>query len=230
MRYMAKSPRGRAPPAIKDGGKENENRRSLAAPPAGSKLKTWIAETLPRTTREFGAWIEAECGITYESRSGLIARLHRPGMAGDSRDRSWYETRRRYGVVLLVPSDPDDTRQSMSMTAPKSGSTANCLRPPEDPVQQRSRASICPIASCFEIRSALATSSRSRSSPSTGQFLPRRQIPLVSRGEDRILPLTLPRTSPSTVEQSPLQHPTLIVDATSMRPADLPSLHAGVRL
>jgi hypothetical protein len=32
-----KSPRGRAPPAIKeDGGKENENRRSLAAPPAGS--------------------------------------------------------------------------------------------------------------------------------------------------------------------------------------------------
>jgi hypothetical protein len=44
--YGNKSPRGRAPPAIKDGGKENENRRSLAAPPAGSKLKTWIAETL----------------------------------------------------------------------------------------------------------------------------------------------------------------------------------------
>src|ERR1700730_9336104 len=36
------------------------------------KLKTWIAETLPRTTREVGAWIENECGITYESRSGLI--------------------------------------------------------------------------------------------------------------------------------------------------------------
>jgi transposase len=40
-------------------------------------LKSWIAETLPRTTREVGAWIETECGITYESRSGLIALLHR---------------------------------------------------------------------------------------------------------------------------------------------------------
>ena len=43
------------------------------------KLKTWIAETLPRTTREFGAWVETECGVTYE-RSGLIALLHRLGM------------------------------------------------------------------------------------------------------------------------------------------------------
>jgi hypothetical protein len=37
------------------------------------KLTAWITETLPRTTREVGAWIETECGITYESRSGLIA-------------------------------------------------------------------------------------------------------------------------------------------------------------
>jgi transposase len=44
------------------------------------KLKGWIAETLPRTTREVGAWIETEYGITYESRSGLIALLHRLGM------------------------------------------------------------------------------------------------------------------------------------------------------
>ena len=44
------------------------------------KLKAWITETLPRTTREVGAWIETECGITYESRSGLIALLHRLGM------------------------------------------------------------------------------------------------------------------------------------------------------
>jgi transposase len=44
------------------------------------KLKGWIAATLPRTTREVGAWIETECGITYESRSGLIALLHRLGM------------------------------------------------------------------------------------------------------------------------------------------------------
>ena len=44
------------------------------------KLKAWISATLPRTTREVGAWIETECGITYESRSGLIALLHRLGM------------------------------------------------------------------------------------------------------------------------------------------------------
>ena len=34
-------------------------------------------ETLPRTTREVGAWIEQAFGIVYESRSGLIALLHR---------------------------------------------------------------------------------------------------------------------------------------------------------
>jgi transposase len=44
------------------------------------KLATWITETLPRTTREIGAWIETECGIAYQGRSGLIALLHRIGM------------------------------------------------------------------------------------------------------------------------------------------------------
>ena len=44
------------------------------------KLKAWFAETLPRTTRQVGAWIEQECGIDYQSRSGLIALLHRLGM------------------------------------------------------------------------------------------------------------------------------------------------------
>jgi transposase len=44
------------------------------------KLKSWIAETLPRTGREVGAWVESECGVTYESRCGLIALLHRLGM------------------------------------------------------------------------------------------------------------------------------------------------------
>ena len=43
------------------------------------KLKAWISETLPRTTREVGAWI-GECGIEYRGRSGLIALLHRLGM------------------------------------------------------------------------------------------------------------------------------------------------------
>ena len=44
------------------------------------KLKAWVGETLPRTTREVGAWIETEYGITYESRSGLVALLHRLDM------------------------------------------------------------------------------------------------------------------------------------------------------
>jgi len=45
-----------------------------------ARLKSWIAETLPRTTRDVGAWIEREFGIVYQSRSGLIALLHRLGM------------------------------------------------------------------------------------------------------------------------------------------------------
>ncbi len=44
------------------------------------RLKGWITATLPRTTREIGAWIERECGIVYQGRSGLIALLHRLGM------------------------------------------------------------------------------------------------------------------------------------------------------
>ena len=44
------------------------------------KLKAWITETLPRTTRQVGAWISSEFGIEYQTRSGLIALLHRLGM------------------------------------------------------------------------------------------------------------------------------------------------------
>ena len=43
-------------------------------------LKAWITATLPRTTREVGAWIETAFGIEYESRCGLVALLHRLGM------------------------------------------------------------------------------------------------------------------------------------------------------
>ena len=64
-----------------------------------AKLKTWIAETLPRTTREVGAWIETECGILYESRSGLIALLHRLGEAGPRfRRRSRWKGQTRDGA------------------------------------------------------------------------------------------------------------------------------------
>jgi len=44
------------------------------------KLKVWIAATLPRSTREVGAWIAHEYGIEYQTRSGLIALLHRLDM------------------------------------------------------------------------------------------------------------------------------------------------------
>jgi len=44
------------------------------------QLKAWVAETLPRTTREIGAWIENQFGVSYQGRSGLIALLHRLGM------------------------------------------------------------------------------------------------------------------------------------------------------
>jgi len=45
-----------------------------------SKLVAWITEALPRTTRQIGAWIEAELGLAYQGRSGLVALLHRLGM------------------------------------------------------------------------------------------------------------------------------------------------------
>ena len=34
------------------------------------RLTAWVTATLPRTTREIGAWIALECGIEYEGRSG----------------------------------------------------------------------------------------------------------------------------------------------------------------
>ena len=42
-----------------------------------AKLKSWIAATLPRSTRDVGAYLEREFGVVYESRSGLVAMLHR---------------------------------------------------------------------------------------------------------------------------------------------------------
>ena len=43
-------------------------------------LKAWVGASLPRTTRQVGAWIEQHFGLVYESRSGLIALLHRLGL------------------------------------------------------------------------------------------------------------------------------------------------------
>src|SRR5277367_1607696 len=44
------------------------------------KLKAWITEKLPRSTREIGAWLEQEFGISYQGRAGLVGLLHRLGM------------------------------------------------------------------------------------------------------------------------------------------------------
>ena len=44
------------------------------------QLRAWAAATLPRTTRQVGAYILAQFDIVYESRSGLIKLLHRLGL------------------------------------------------------------------------------------------------------------------------------------------------------
>jgi transposase len=43
-------------------------------------VKNFVAATLPRSTREVGAFIAQQFGLVYESRSGLIALLHRLGL------------------------------------------------------------------------------------------------------------------------------------------------------
>ena len=53
---------------------------SLLSAEQAEALKSWVATNLPRSTREVGAWIEKEFGLVYESRSGLIALLHRLGL------------------------------------------------------------------------------------------------------------------------------------------------------
>ena len=40
-------------------------------------LKVFVSTTLPRSTRQVGGFIEKEFGLVYQSRSGLIALLHR---------------------------------------------------------------------------------------------------------------------------------------------------------
>lgn len=45
------------------------------------ELTAWITTNLPRSTRHVGGWIEAQFELIYESRSGLIALLHRLGFA-----------------------------------------------------------------------------------------------------------------------------------------------------
>jgi transposase len=43
-------------------------------------LKAFVGATLPRSTRAVGAFMAREFGLVYESRSGLVALLHRLGL------------------------------------------------------------------------------------------------------------------------------------------------------
>lgn len=54
-------------------------RHAFLTPAQDAELTTWVTQTLPRSTRQVGAWIEASFGIRYASRSGLIELLHRLG-------------------------------------------------------------------------------------------------------------------------------------------------------
>ena len=44
------------------------------------RLKAWVSETLPHSTRLIGAWIEKTFGVVYETRGGLIKLLNRLGL------------------------------------------------------------------------------------------------------------------------------------------------------
>jgi len=74
-------------------------RHSFMAAEQEDRVRDWVSRTLPRTTREVGAYIEACFGIIYDSRSGLVALLHRLG----------FEHRK----PKMVPSkmDPDKQRR-----------------------------------------------------------------------------------------------------------------------
>ena len=70
------------------------------------RLKAWITETLPRTTSSVGAWIEKKYSIICESRSGLVALLHRLGI--EHRKPSW---------VRLSPRGPPNDGLRLSSCA-----------------------------------------------------------------------------------------------------------------
>lgn len=60
-------------------------------------LKAWVSAALPRSTRHIGAWIEAEFGLAYQGRSGLIALLNRLGL--------------KYHKPQVIPRKLDEDKQ-----------------------------------------------------------------------------------------------------------------------
>jgi transposase len=66
-------------------------------------LKVFVGTTLPRSTRQVGAFIEQEFGLVYESRSGLVALLHRLGL--------------EYHKPEVIPRKLDDAKQKAFIEA-----------------------------------------------------------------------------------------------------------------
>jgi len=54
---------------------------SLLSQAQEETLVEYVSQALPRSTREVGVFIEQVFGVAYDSRSGLIALLHRLGLA-----------------------------------------------------------------------------------------------------------------------------------------------------
>lgn len=66
-------------------------------------LKAFVAAKLPRSTRQVGAFIEKEFCCVYESRSGLIALLHRLGL--------------EYHKPEIIPRKLDEAKQKAFIAA-----------------------------------------------------------------------------------------------------------------
>ena len=61
------------------------------------KLVGWVRAASPRSTGQIGVWIASEFGVEYESRSGLVALLHRLGL--------------EYRKPEVIPRHLDETKQ-----------------------------------------------------------------------------------------------------------------------
>ena len=71
---------------------------SLLSAEQAVALKAFVTSTLPRSTRQVGAWIKKEFGLVYESRSGLVALLHRLGL--------------EYNKPEVIPRKLDEAKQA----------------------------------------------------------------------------------------------------------------------
>ena len=71
-----------------------------------AKLKAWVSATLPRTTRQIGAWIATEFGLEYAGRSGLIALLHRLGLEYHKPEGETSRSHRNSDRASTAVSDP----------------------------------------------------------------------------------------------------------------------------